>query len=176
MACDFDMSRKLTIPSLLGEQLSIYSWSRQTTYLRRLPKPFCGLAADTMSMSTPARMAWRANLLVKPHRFAFWGCWLRSENFFFFFYWKKVHKWSKYRHKTKPSYSIWSLWTWVGRARVVILICLFLPNGEWADPGGTAIPGQPVARVEQAPYTSPMSKNQFNIEVAQWATYQILSW
>lgn len=53
---------------------------------------------------------------------------------------------------------------------------LFLsPGGEWADPGGTAIPGQPVARAEQAPDISPSSKNQFNIEVTQWATYQILS-
>ena len=46
---------------------------------------------------------------------------------------------------------------------------------EWAGPGGTAIPGQPVAKAEQAPDTSPSSKNQFNIVVAQWATYQILS-
>jgi len=36
---------------------------------------------------------------------------------------------------------------------------------DWADPGGTAIPGQPVAKVEQAPNTSPGYKNQFNIEV-----------
>ena len=49
------------------------------------------------------------------------------------------------------------------------------PRGEWADPGGTAIPGQPVAKVEQAPYTSPKSKNQFNIEDVQWTSYQILS-
>ena len=45
----------------------------------------------------------------------------------------------------------------------------------WAGPGGTAIPGQPVAKAEQAPDTSPSSKNQFNIVVAQWETYQILS-
>jgi hypothetical protein len=49
------------------------------------------------------------------------------------------------------------------------------PEGKWADPGGTAIPGQPVARAEQAPDISPVSKNQFNIEVPQWGTYQILS-
>ena len=49
------------------------------------------------------------------------------------------------------------------------------PMGKWADPGGTAIPGQPVARAEQAPDISPVSKNQFNIEVPQWGTYQILS-
>ena len=49
------------------------------------------------------------------------------------------------------------------------------PRKEWAVPGGTAIPGQPVAKVEQAPDTSPSSKNQFNIEVPQWGTYQILS-
>ena len=42
---------------------------------------------------------------------------------------------------------------------------IYLPKGRWADPGGTAIPGQPVAKAEQAPNTSPMSKNQFNIEV-----------
>ena len=46
---------------------------------------------------------------------------------------------------------------------------------EWAGPGGTAIPGQPVAKAEQAPDTSPCSKNQFNIVVSQWETYQILS-
>ncbi|KAH3808492.1 hypothetical protein DPMN_136848 [Dreissena polymorpha] len=44
-----------------------------------------------------------------------------------------------------------------------------------ADPGGTAIPGQPVTRAEQAPDISSVSKNQFNIEVPQWGTYQILS-
>ena len=38
---------------------------------------------------------------------------------------------------------------------------------ECAVPGGTAIPGQPVAKVEQAPDTSPSSKNQFNIEDPQ---------
>ena len=43
-------------------------------------------------------------------------------------------------------------------------VYVFSPMGEWADPGGTAIPGQPVAKVEQAPDTSPMFKNQFNIE------------
>ena len=50
------------------------------------------------------------------------------------------------------------------------------PRGEkWANPGGTAIPGRPVARAEQAPDISPQSKNQFNIEVPLWGTYQILS-
>ena len=39
-------------------------------------------------------------------------------------------------------------------------------RGWWAVPGGTARPGQPVAKVEQAPNTSPKSKNQFNIIVA----------
>ena len=33
----------------------------------------------------------------------------------------------------------------------------------WADLGGTAIPSQPVAEVEQAPNIPPISKNQFNI-------------
>lgn len=37
----------------------------------------------------------------------------------------------------------------------------------WATPGGTAIPGRPVARAEQAPGISPVSKNQFNIVVAR---------
>ena len=45
----------------------------------------------------------------------------------------------------------------------------------WADPGGTAIPGQPVTEVEQAPTTPSFSKNQFNILVLQCRTYQILS-
>jgi len=49
------------------------------------------------------------------------------------------------------------------------------PRGEWADPGGTAIPGQPVGKSEQAPASSPSAKNQFNIDVPQWGTYQILS-
>ena len=62
-------------------------------------------------------------------------------------------------------------------SKVFILLCLLFipPEGKWADPGGTAIPGQPVARAEQAPDISPVSKNQFNIEVPQWGTYQILS-
>ena len=51
----------------------------------------------------------------------------------------------------------------------------FYPRREWATPGGTAIPGQPVAKAEQAPDTSPSSKNQFNIIVSRWDTYQILS-
>ena len=49
------------------------------------------------------------------------------------------------------------------------------PLEEWAVPGGIAIPGHPLAKAEQAPNTSPKSKNQFNIEVLQWRTYQILS-
>ena len=53
---------------------------------------------------------------------------------------------------------------------------LLLVLVKWADPGGTAIPGQPVTRAEQAPDISSVSKNQFNIEVPQWGTYQILSW
>ena len=52
---------------------------------------------------------------------------------------------------------------------------LLLVLVKWADPGGTAIPGQPVTRAEQAPDISSVSKNQFNIEVPQWGTYQILS-
>ena len=56
------------------------------------------------------------------------------------------------------------------------LFSLFSPWGEWADPGSTAIPGQPVTRAEQAPDISSNAKNQFNIEVPTWGTYQILSW
>jgi len=41
---------------------------------------------------------------------------------------------------------------------------IILPKGEWADPGGTARPGQPVPKVQQAPDTSPGFKNQSNIE------------
>ena len=45
-------------------------------------------------------------------------------------------------------------------------ICYFSPQGgEWAVPGGTAIPGQPVRMVEQALDTFSGFKNQFNIEV-----------
>ena len=49
------------------------------------------------------------------------------------------------------------------------------PQEGWADPGSTAIPGQPVEKSEQASASSPGYKNQFNIEVPQWGTYQILS-
>ena len=47
--------------------------------------------------------------------------------------------------------------------------------GKWADPGGTAIPGQPVTESEQAPGTLSPYKNQFNIEGGTWPPYQILS-
>ena len=57
----------------------------------------------------------------------------------------------------------------------ISFVCYYPPRGKWADPGGTAIPGQPVERAEQAPDISPMFKNQFNIEVLRWRTYQILS-
>ena len=52
---------------------------------------------------------------------------------------------------------------------------IFPPEGEWAVPGGTARPGQPVAKSEQAPASSPSFKNQFNIVGPQWGPYQILS-
>jgi hypothetical protein len=55
----------------------------------------------------------------------------------------------------------------VNQIQVYFYIELISPKGEWADPGGTAIPGQPVARAEQAPDISPSSKNQFNIEVSK---------
>jgi len=56
-----------------------------------------------------------------------------------------------------------------------LFIFEYIPEGKWADPGGTAIPGQPVEKSEQAPESSPSSKNQFNIIVVQCTTYQILS-
>ena len=47
-----------------------------------------------------------------------------------------------------------------------LLIWFFLLQmEEWADPGGTAIPGPPVVRAVQALSISPSGKNQFNIEV-----------
>jgi len=30
--------------------------------------------------------------------------------------------------------------------------------GKWANPGGTAIPGQPMTRLEQAPSPHPLTK------------------
>ena len=57
----------------------------------------------------------------------------------------------------------------------IVFIGISTPRRKWADPGGTAIPGQPVTKVEQAPDTSSVYKNQFNIDVPRWGTYQILS-
>ena len=51
----------------------------------------------------------------------------------------------------------------------------FPHRGEWAVPGGTARPGQPVEKSEQAPASSPSFKNQFNIDGPTWGPYQILS-
>ena len=56
-----------------------------------------------------------------------------------------------------------------------IVLFFISPRREWAIPGGTAIPGRPAEELEQAPVSLPSSKNQFNIEVPQWGTYQILS-
>ena len=53
--------------------------------------------------------------------------------------------------------------TYVSQFSFIFIACK-PPGGRWADPGGTAIPGQPVVKAEQAPDTSPRSKNQFNIE------------
>lgn len=47
----------------------------------------------------------------------------------------------------------------------VWLVAAIIFDMKWAVPGGTAIPGQPVARAEQAPDISPLTKNQFNIVV-----------
>ena len=60
-------------------------------------------------------------------------------------------------------------------ARFYFLLFENSPRGEWANPGGTAIPGQPVGKSEQAPVSSPRFKNQFNIVDPQWGSYQILS-
>ena len=46
------------------------------------------------------------------------------------------------------------------------------PREEWAVPGGTAIPGQPMA--EEAPDNMPKVKYQFRIYGLQWRTYKIL--
>jgi len=43
------------------------------------------------------------------------------------------------------------------------------------NPAGTAIAGQPLTRLEQAPITSSPNKNKFNIEGGTWPPYQILS-
>ena len=45
-----------------------------------------------------------------------------------------------------------------------VSLSVITPLGEWANAGSSAIPGRPVAKVEQAPDTSPRVKNQFNIE------------
>ena len=55
-------------------------------------------------------------------------------------------------------------------------IKIFSPKGSGPNPGGSARPGQPVARTEQAPIPWPLFKNQFNIQVVLWTTFQILSW
>ena len=54
--------------------------------------------------------------------------------------------------------------------KFLLMLLIFTPfrRREWADPGGTAIPGQPVEKSEQAPASSPSSKNQFNIDVPRW--------
>lgn len=46
-----------------------------------------------------------------------------------------------------------------------VVVAAIIFDMKWAVPGGTAIPGQPVARAEQAPDISPLTKNQFNIVV-----------
>ena len=38
------------------------------------------------------------------------------------------------------------------------VIVTYRELGKWADPGGTAMPGQPVTRPEQAPEPHPLSK------------------
>lgn len=52
-----------------------------------------------------------------------------------------------------------------GRGGGCVVVAAIIFDMKWAVPGGTAIPGQPVARAEQAPDISPLTKNQFNIVV-----------
>lgn len=52
-----------------------------------------------------------------------------------------------------------------GGGCVCVVVAAIIFDMKWAVPGGTAIPGQPVARAEQAPDISPLTKNQFNIVV-----------
>ena len=57
-----------------------------------------------------------------------------------------------------PSY----LWTYfLGHlvySYVFILCVYFCLVGQWADPGGTAMPGQPMTEPEQAPKLYPLIK------------------
>ena len=49
-------------------------------------------------------------------------------------------------------------------------------SGEWwADPGGTAIPGQPAMKAGASSKSLSPNKNEFNIEGDTWSPYQILS-
>ena len=41
---------------------------------------------------------------------------------------------------------------------VMMLDDLLVLVGKWADPGGTAMPGQPATRPEQAPEPHPLAK------------------
>ena len=65
---------------------------------------------------------------------------------------------------------------WLCFCDVFLTLFRLLPLLGWADPGGSAIPSQPVARTEQAPIPWPRFKNQFNIQATQWVAFQILSW
>lgn len=54
----------------------------------------------------------------------------------------------------------------IHQRQLFYFLAITLPQptwGEWADPGGSAIPGQPVAEVKQASSTPPNYKNKFNI-------------
>ena len=46
----------------------------------------------------------------------------------------------------------------------------------WADSGGTAMPGRPVAEEDRVPPTPPIPKNQVNILTLLRGVYRILSW
>ena len=71
---------------------------------------------------------------------------------------------------------VWRMIVGDRRVRRGLSLVRLLPTEGWADPGGTAIPGQPVARTEQAPIPWPRFKNQFNIQATRWVAFQILSW
>jgi len=77
------------------------------------------------------------------------------------------HKWGAYIFSNEKMHKILAFY--------FSFALIYSPKGEWANPGGTAIPGQPVGKSEQAPVSSPKFKNQFNIVDPQWGSYQILS-
>ena len=62
----------------------------------------------------------------------------------------------------------------IGKYPIFSFIKIFVYKSMWADPGGTAIPGQPAEEVEQAPNFPPLAKNQFNTYVAAGSSCVLL--